>query len=195
MGKRRATTETDSRVTERSEGQKERRQLVRQRYYEKHGDKIREKQRILMAERRAAVKAKRRKPDKASRRRKSQESVAAAEASKQAQVMEKAAQKAQDVHSELRELLAARHARLGWSLPPSSDEGSESEDCSEGVEGAVVRTSAGSEFLGHRYEDRPRKFRLSTPTFSSPPPDELQEKMPSFYEKLWAAVETSTLPF
>ncbi|KAJ6600509.1 hypothetical protein DFH09DRAFT_1070298 [Mycena vulgaris] len=47
-----------------------------------------------------------------------------------------------------------------------------------------------SETSGHQQQPgRRRPIRLATPPSRSPTPEELQDRMPSFYDKLWAVVE------
>ncbi|KAJ7448394.1 hypothetical protein FB451DRAFT_1187817 [Mycena latifolia] len=151
-----------------------------------------------MAEKRAGIKAKRRRSENA---RAAQAELERAEQEASIALSQMLRQKTK---AWLRELKAARGARRGESpLPPSSAEQSSDEEAVQGKAGAEEDGPDGDEAsarlrhipdMSDRQRHigvvrRGRPFRLSTPPFSSPPPEELEEKIPSFYDKLWAAVE------
>ncbi|KAJ7458440.1 hypothetical protein FB451DRAFT_1182639 [Mycena latifolia] len=156
----------------------------------------------VMAEKRAAIKAKHCRSDIA------RAAQAELECAELAASIALSRMHRKQTKARLRELKSSRRARRGESpLPPSSDEQSSDYGDGPSVEeevGTDADEEAGTraipaylpEISGHRAGLPIRRacpFRLNTPPSSSPPPEELEEKIPSFYEKLWAAVERNSV--
>ncbi|KAJ7440761.1 hypothetical protein FB451DRAFT_1186619 [Mycena latifolia] len=161
---------------------------------------IRDKRRTQMAEKRAAIKAKRRRSDIA------RAAQAELERAELAASIALSRMHRKQTKARLRELKSSRRARRGESpLPPSSDEQSSDYGDGPSVEeevGTNADEEAGTRAIPTYLPEisgraglpirRACQFRLNTPPSSSPPPEELEEKIPSFYEKLWAAMERNS---
>ncbi|KAJ7081793.1 hypothetical protein B0H15DRAFT_952815 [Mycena belliarum] len=174
-----------------------RRRAARKRHYDKNAVIIREKKRQQMAEKRAAIKAKRRRTDVThmAEAAAKQERAQAAEAAAELERAEAAASRTLALMLELKELKTQRRLRLESlrqisrvpsPLPPSSEE-----DESD-MDDVVPAAEATDLVTGSLPVHRPKRMRLETPPSGSPPPEESDgsnEKLPSFYDKLWASMK------